>query len=222
MDKINHATQYVWRRLQKSMETIKETGEGIHPFDVAQAAHEKMGCGTTWDDHHRDMATEGIAKAVHDIVATSCTNVTKEIATLGSFASNSDDPAGKSAANEMLSSMEFVVETLKSFLESVDYRYIAEQLFEEGYAALQKRIADKSYVPGAGVIGKMPAEVLEKASKAVDAIEKLKELVASGKEPDPADAIAALRTLLDIADNNDEKPKPAAAKPRWSTGFSAN
>lgn len=203
MKAVNPATQYVMERLGKTTAEIKKMGKGTHPFDIVQMAHEHMGHGTVWDDEHKKMAIEGIKSAVVDLVTDSLTTVIKEVAELGSFASDSNSERGKKAADNMLKSMDFLTVVLKTFGLFVDFDHVAEHLFDEGYEILQARLAAGTYVPGAGVVGQLSKEATDKAQAINDALNVVRDLIGAAKQDKPA-------------------PSPAKTKPRWSTGFSPN
>lgn len=128
MTSVSEATQSVLSQFRKKAE---ELPYDAHPYATAAKGLEKLGL-TEWSEEHRDGATEAMALWVTMIVGKSITSTLNEMVALMRIAAETGDEEHKKAADEMASSMTFVENVFKTFMESVDFRYVAEQLFADG------------------------------------------------------------------------------------------
>jgi hypothetical protein len=102
-----------------------------HPYATAAKGLEKLGL-TEWTEEHREGATAAMALWVTMIVGNSIASVLNEIVALMRIAAETGDEEHKKAADNMASSMTFVENVFKTFMASVDFEYVAEQLFTDG------------------------------------------------------------------------------------------
>jgi hypothetical protein len=112
-----------------------------HPYSGMRAGLEKLG-KTEWDDEHKKSALSALVMWVVGIVGQSAASTMNEIVELMRIAVETENEEHKKAADEMASSMSFLEAVFGAWMHSIDFDYIATQLFEDGQK-LEKERADE-------------------------------------------------------------------------------
>ena len=138
MKKVNDATI---NTLENFRRKAAELPFSAHPYSSMKEALARLG-KTEWDEEHRKSAMSAMVMWVMSIVGNSVATTLNEIVGLINIAAETGDEAHKKAADDMVSSMAFTESVFRSFISSVDFDYVAEQLFEDG-AKLEKERAEE-------------------------------------------------------------------------------
>lgn len=112
-----------------------------HPYSSSKRALERIG-KVEWDEEHRNAATAAMALWVKMIIVNSTVITLNEIVALMKIAAETGDEEHKKAADEMASSMSFMERVFHQYIEQVDERHIAEQLFADGLKKEQEIAAE--------------------------------------------------------------------------------
>jgi hypothetical protein len=143
MQAISLATMMTLDRFQKkTAEMIEECGFDGHPYNMALEGLERLG-KEEWDDKTEKDAIEALALWCANIVGQTGVNTLNEILACARIANDSENEEHKKAAMEMGASMPLLENMLHVFLREIDYRHIAEWLFEDG----KKRVAEMKKQP---------------------------------------------------------------------------
>lgn len=131
VQKVNAITQVVCKIF---IDKANELPWSAHPYaELSVGAADHGG----WTDENIATATNALAEWVQTQVGRSCAAVLREVINVTEAAKNADE-AGKQAAHEMSTSMNFLESMLAAALCSIDVRHVAEKLFEHGREAAQK------------------------------------------------------------------------------------
>lgn len=128
MKAVNEATQATLERFRKRAADIPWDA---HPYAMALEGRKKLGL-SEWTEEHRNDATSAMVLWVTMIVGKSMANTLNEIVALMRIAVETENPEHKKAADEMASSMSFIENVFASFMSSIDFQYVGEQLFADG------------------------------------------------------------------------------------------
>lgn len=140
MKAVNAQTQFLLEKLRSRQKEAAAEGKPLpSPFDALDKGRKAL--GKEWDPVTKRMAVEALALWVINLAAGICGGVMNDIATVGQLAADSSDEASKKAAFELARSMEFIEMVVKQFAEAMDFEYIAEQLFEDGFRASEAAAA---------------------------------------------------------------------------------
>lgn len=125
---VNEATQNTLEQFRKK---AAEIPFDAHPYAMALEGRKKLGLNE-WTEEHRRDATAAMVLWVTMIVGKSIASTLNEIIALMRIAVESEDADNKKAADDMASSMTFVENVFKTFMASIDFGHVAEQLFADG------------------------------------------------------------------------------------------
>jgi hypothetical protein len=139
MKEVNEATQNVLENFRRK---ASELPFDAHPYSANRKALKQLGL-SEWDDEHRAAACKALTIWVVSVVGNSIATVLNEIVALMQIA-NEGDEEQKKAAVEMSTSMNFVESMAKGFMHSIDFDYIAEQMFEEGLKIEKERAEEEA------------------------------------------------------------------------------
>lgn len=143
MKAVNLATQKTLERFQKRCEEIvEEAGFEAHPYSMALDGLEKLN-KAAWDEETEESALESLAFWVCSIVGKTGVGALNEILAVSRIARETGAEEHKNAALEMAASMPILEDMLQVYLMEVDYRHIAEWLFEDG----RRRVAEMQKHP---------------------------------------------------------------------------
>lgn len=135
MKAVNDATKITLDRFRKKAEELPWES---HPYVEVLECRNKLGV-SEWNDEHRKNAVVAITLWTVMILGKSGVAVLNEIVALMRIADESENEEHKKAAQNMNSSMEFIETIFKTFMQSVDVEFIAEQLFEDGLRREKER-----------------------------------------------------------------------------------
>lgn len=135
MKQVNDATA---NTLENFRRKAKDLPFSAHPYSGMKEALTRLG-KTEWDDEHRKSAIGAMIMWVMGIVGNSIASTLNEVVALMRIAAETGDEEHKKAAEEMASSMSFAESVFKSFMGSLDFEHIAEQLFEDGLQIEKER-----------------------------------------------------------------------------------
>jgi hypothetical protein len=128
MQAVNEATLQTLEQFKKK---AHEVPFEEHPYSASKRALEQIG-KTAWDDEHREAATAAMAVWVKTVVIGSVVLVLNEIVALMKVATETGEDEHRKAAEEMSSSMTFVENVMRNYVDAVDCRHIAEHMFAHG------------------------------------------------------------------------------------------
>ena len=135
MDTVNEATRGTLEQFRKK---AAEIPFDAHPYAMALEGRKKLGLDE-WTEEHRRDATAAMALWVTMIVGKSIASTLNEIIALMQIAVETEDAEHKKAADDMASSMTFVENVFKTFMASIDFQYVGEQLFADGERTEKER-----------------------------------------------------------------------------------
>jgi hypothetical protein len=154
MKAISMATQMTIDKFKSKLEEMAgERGFEGHPYHMALEGLEKLG-KEEWDPETEEEAVEALAFWCATIVGKTGVSVLNEVLACARICHESDNDEHKHAADEMAASMNFLENMLKVFLSEVDFRHIAEWLFEDG----KKRVAEMKTQPQQAKDHEVPAD----------------------------------------------------------------
>ena len=130
MKAVNPATLQTLEQFKKK---ANEVPFAEHPYAASKKGLEKLG-RTGWDEEHRDGAIGAMALWVKTVLVGSVVVVLNEIVALMKIAAETGDDEHQKAGNNMAESMMFVERVMEHYIESVDCRHVAEELFAHGLA----------------------------------------------------------------------------------------
>jgi len=134
MKAVNAQTQFLLEKMRTRQKEAIAAGKPLpSPFAALDKGRRML--GREWDEPTKRMAIEALAMWVVSLVAGMLTETMNEISAVGRFAANSESEEGKAAAHELVTSMGFIESVMKLFAESIDFEYVAEQLFADGQKA---------------------------------------------------------------------------------------
>lgn len=128
MKSVNDATA---NTLENFRRKAAEIPWDAHPYAMAVEGREKLGM-KEWTEEHRRDATAAMVLWVTMIVGKSMASTLNEMVALMRIASETGDEEHKKAADEMASSMTFIENVFRTFMMSIDFEYVGEQLFADG------------------------------------------------------------------------------------------
>lgn len=128
MKAVNEATQNTLEQFRKK---AGEIPFDAHPYALALEGRKKLGL-SEWTEEHRNDATAAMALWVTMIIGKSIANTLNEIVALMRIATETETEENKKAAEDMASSMTFVENVFRSFMNAIDMQHVAEQLFADG------------------------------------------------------------------------------------------
>lgn len=128
MKAINEATTSTLEQFRKK---ASEIPFDAHPYSMALEGRKKLGLDE-WTEEHRRDATAAMVLWVTMIVGKSIASTLNEIVALMKIAVETETDENKKAADDMASSMTFVENVFKTFMMSIDFEHVAEQLFADG------------------------------------------------------------------------------------------
>lgn len=157
MKPVNTATQQTLDNFRKKAADLPWSA---HPYAASRKGLDRLG-KTEWDEEHRDGAIGAMAIWIGTIVGNSLASTLNEIVALMRIAAETGDEEHRKAADEMASSMSFLESVCSSFMEAVDVKYIAEQIFEDGLKMEKERAEEEAAAEAAKAKVKAFAEQLK-------------------------------------------------------------
>lgn len=157
MDMVNAQTQHTLENFRRK---AAEMPWSAHPYCGVKKGLTALG-KTEWTDEDRAGATAAIGIWATTIVGNSTAMVLNEIVGLMQIAANTGEDEHKKAADDMASSMNFLECVLSSFMSEIDFRHLAEQLFEDGVRIEKERAAEEAAAEAAKAKVKAPAPAPE-------------------------------------------------------------
>jgi hypothetical protein len=140
MKQVNPATQNTLDNFRRKAADMPPSD---HPYVTMRKGLTKLG-KTEWEQEDKDAAITALAMWATAIVGNSVVMVLNEIVDLMRIAAGTGDEEHKKAADEMASSMKFAESVFDQFMHTVDFKYVAEQLFEDGVKAESERLAEEA------------------------------------------------------------------------------
>ena len=140
MKQVNDATK---NTLENFRRKATELPFSAHPYNGMKEGLKRLG-KTEWDEEHKKSALGALVMWVMGIVGNSAATTLNEIVALMNIAVATEDDENKKAADEMASSMSFLESVLRCFMGSLDFEYIAEQLFEDGLKIEKERAEEEA------------------------------------------------------------------------------
>lgn len=128
MKSVSLATQDVLAQFRKKAADLPYES---HPYANAARGRDNLGL-SEWTEEHRHDATMAMAMWVTMIVGQSIASTLNEMVALMKIACETGDEEHKKAADELAGSMTFVENVFKTFMCSIDFEHVAEQLFADG------------------------------------------------------------------------------------------
>lgn len=138
MKQVNDATASTLENFRRK---TREVPWEMNPYAVSKKALMRLG-KTEWDEEHKKSCIAALAMWVTTMVGSGVAQTLNEIVDLMRIAAESGTDEHKKAADEMAASMNFVECICKCFLTSIDFEYIAEQIFEDGVKTEKEREAE--------------------------------------------------------------------------------
>lgn len=140
MKQVNEATVNTLENFRRKAADLPFSA---HPYSGMRVALTKLG-KTEWDDEHKKSAIGAMIMWLMSIVANSVVTTLNEIVALMKIAAETGDEEHKKAADDMAASMSFTESVMKSFMSSIDFEHIAEQLFEDGLRIEKERAEEEA------------------------------------------------------------------------------
>lgn len=140
MKQVNNATT---NTLENFRRKAKDLPFDAHPYSANKNALARLG-KTEWDEEHKAAAIRASTLWVMTIVGNSIATTLNEIVALMRIAVETGDADNKKAADEMASSMNFAESVFSAFMDSIDFEYVAEQLFEDGVKIEKERAEEEA------------------------------------------------------------------------------
>lgn len=135
----------------------KEIPWEAHPYAVSKKALLRLG-KTEWDEEHKKSAIAALAMWVTTVVGSGIACSLNEMVELMRIAAETGDEGHKKAADELASSMNFVEGWAKFFMSSIDFEYVAEQIFADGEQMEKERAEEEAAAEAAKAKVKAYAE----------------------------------------------------------------
>lgn len=154
MDKVNGQTQHT---LENFRHKAADMPWSAHPYCGVKKGLTMLG-KTEWTDEDRGGAIAAIAIWATTITGNSTAMVLNEIVALMQVAASTGEEEHKKAADDMAGSMNFVECVFAAFMSEIDFRYIAEQLFEDGVRIEKERAEEEAAAEAAKAKVKAHAE----------------------------------------------------------------
>jgi hypothetical protein len=140
MDKVNGQTAHTLENFRRK---AKEMPFSAHPYAGVKKGLTLLG-QSEWTEEERESAIAAIAIWATTIVGQSTAVVLNEIVELMRIAANTGEEEHKKAADDMASSMNYVETLAQAFMTEIDFKYIGEQLFEDGERMEKERAEEEA------------------------------------------------------------------------------
>lgn len=134
---MNNATQQTLDNFRRKAE---ELGWSQHPYARSKEKLAALG-KTEWDAEHRDAAIAALTFWAISIIGESMALVLNEIMALVKIA---DEHGEEKAVHNMMTSMNFVENICKFFMDQIDFKAIATALFEDGQRIERERVEEEA------------------------------------------------------------------------------